>query len=128
MFDFSFDERTKDLTGILDEIDLNVREIEAAAIVSVEGLPIASKLPEQYEETVVSAMTAAMLSLGEKIAVSLNKGNLDKIMVEGNHGVVVSMAAGSNAVLTVSASKDAKLGLLFLEMQNAAKKIGELLV
>ena len=49
-------------------------------------------------------------------------------MVEGAHGVVVSMAAGPNAVLTVSTSKDAKLGLLFLEMQNAAKKIGDILV
>lgn len=128
MFDFSFDEKTQNLSSVLDEIDLNVREIEAAAIVSVEGLPIASKLPEQYEETIIAAMTAAMLSLGDKIASNLNKGVLEKIMVEGAHGVVVSMAAGPNAVLTVSAAKDAKLGLLFLEMQNAAKKIGEILV
>ncbi|MHA2502967.1 MAG: roadblock/LC7 domain-containing protein [Candidatus Kariarchaeaceae archaeon] len=129
MFDFSFDEKTKDLSSVLDEIDLNVREIEAAAIVSVEGLPIASKLPEHYEdETIIAAMTAAMLSLGAKIASNLNKGSLEKIMVEGAHGVVVSMAAGPNAVLTVSTSKDAKLGLLFLEMQNAAKKIGDILV
>jgi len=128
VFDFSFDEKTQNLSSVLDEIDLNVREIEAAAIVSVEGLPIASKLPEQYEETIIAAMTAAMLSLGDKIASNLNKGVLEKIMVEGAHGVVVSMAAGPNAVLTVSAAKDAKLGLLFLEMQNAAKKIGEILV
>lgn len=128
IFDFTFDERTKDMSAILDEIDLNVREIEAAAVVSVEGLPIASKLPDQYEDTIIAAMTAAMLSLGDKIASNLNKGTLEKIMVEGAHGVVVSMSAGPNAVLTVSASKDSKLGLLFLEMQNAAKKIAELLV
>ena len=79
MFDFSFDEKTKDLSSVLDEIDLNVREIEAAAIVSVEGLPIASKLPEHYEdETIIAAMTAAMLSLGAKIASNLNKGTLEK--------------------------------------------------
>ena len=49
-------------------------------------------------------------------------------MIEGAHGVVVSMSAGPNAVLTVSADKDAKLGLLFMEMTNAAKKIAEILV
>ena len=128
MFDFNFDERTKELSAILHEMELNVREIQAAAVVSVEGLPIASKLPEGWDDTIVAAMTAAMLSLGDKIANNLNKGNLEKIMIEGIHGVVVSMAAGPNAVLTVSAAKDAKLGLLFMEMSNATKKIGEILV
>ncbi len=128
MFDFNFDERTKDLSAILNEVELNVREVQAAAVVSVEGLPIASKLPEGWDDTIVAAMTAAMLSLGDKIANNLNKGTLEKIMIEGIHGVVVSMAAGPNAVLTVSAAKDAKLGLLFMEMSNASKKIAEILV
>ncbi|MFV2014292.1 MAG: roadblock/LC7 domain-containing protein [Candidatus Heimdallarchaeota archaeon] len=116
------------MASILDEIDLNVREIQAAAVVSVEGLPIASKLPDKYEDTIIAAMTAAMLSLGDKIASNLDKGTLEKIMIEGAHGVVVSMAAGPNAVLTVSAEKNAPLGLLFMEMANGAKKISELLV
>ncbi|MHA2171760.1 MAG: roadblock/LC7 domain-containing protein [Candidatus Kariarchaeaceae archaeon] len=128
MFDFNFDERTKDLSAILNEMELNVREVQAAAVVSVEGLPIASKLPEGWDDTIVAAMTAAMLSLGDKIANNLNKGTLEKIMIEGIHGVVVSMAAGPNAVLTVSAAKDAKLGLLFMEMSNASNKIAEILV
>ncbi|MHA2252753.1 MAG: roadblock/LC7 domain-containing protein [Candidatus Kariarchaeaceae archaeon] len=116
------------MTAILNEIDSNVKELQAAAVVSVEGLPIASKLPDQYEDTIIAAMTAAMLSLGDKIANNLNKGTLEKIMIEGAHGVVVSMSAGPNAVLTVSADKDAKLGLLFMEMTNAAKKIAEIVV
>ncbi len=128
IFDFNFSERTKDMASILDEIDSNVKEIQAAAVVSVEGLPIASKLPEQYEDTIVAAMTAAMLSLGDKIASNLDKGTLEKLMIEGANGVVVSMAAGPNAVLTVSAEKNAPLGLLFMEMANGAKKISELLV
>ena len=128
IFDFNFSERTKDMASILDEIDLNVREIQAAAVVSVEGLPIASKLPDQYEDTIIAAMTAAMLSLGDKIASNLDKGTLEKIMIEGANGVVVSMAAGPNAVLTVSAEKDAPLGLLFMEMAAGAKKISELLM
>lgn len=128
IFDFNFSERTKDMASILDEINSNVKEIQASAVVSVEGLPIASKLPEQYEDTIVAAMTAAMLSLGDKIAANLDKGTLEKIMIEGANGVVVSMAAGPNAVLTVSAEKNAPLGLLFMEMANGAKKISELLV
>lgn len=128
IFNFTFDERSEDLTSILNEIDVNIKEMQAAAIVSIEGLPIASKLPENYEDTIIAAMTAAMLSLGDRIASNLDKGTLEKITVEGQNGVVVSMAAGANAVLTVSASKEAKLGLLYFEMSNAAKKIAEILV
>ena len=128
MLYFTFSERTKDMTTILDEIVLNVREVQAAAVVSVEGLPIASKLPDKFEDTIIAAMTAAMLSLGDKIASNLDKGTLEKIMIEGTNGVVVSMAAGPNAVLTVSAEKEAPLGLLFMEMTTAANKIAELLV
>ncbi len=128
MFDLNFDERSKDMTTILSEVESNVKEIQAAAVVSVEGLPIASKLPDNYEDTIIAAMTAAMLSLGDKIAINLDRGSLEKIMIEGAHGVVVSMSAGPNAVLTISASKDAKLGLLFMEMEKAAKKIAEILV
>ncbi|MCK5159079.1 MAG: roadblock/LC7 domain-containing protein, partial [Candidatus Heimdallarchaeota archaeon] len=49
---------------MLKELESSVPEIEAAAVVSVEGLPIASALPRDIEETRLAAMTAAMLSLG----------------------------------------------------------------
>ena len=104
-----------------------MKSIQALAIVSVEGLPITSKLPPNFEETIVAAMTAAMLSLGDQIASTLGKGVLNKIMVEGAHGVVVTMAAGANAVLTASASNDAKLGLLFHQMTSATKNIADIL-
>ncbi|MHA1409992.1 MAG: roadblock/LC7 domain-containing protein, partial [Candidatus Odinarchaeia archaeon] len=73
-----------------------------------------------------AAMTAAMLSLGERAAAELNKGELEQVYIKGKEGYVVAMGAGDNAVLTLSASKDAKLGMIFLEMERAAKKIAEL--
>lgn len=127
MFDISFDDKTNELNQILQEISTNVKEIEAAAIVSIEGLPIAANMPPQYEDTIVAAMTAAMLSLGDKISSSLNRGTLAKIFVEGIEGHVISQAAGSNAVLTVSTTKGAALGLIFMEMDAASKKIADLL-
>lgn len=127
MFDFSFEEKQQELNGILNALHSNVQSLVGSAIVSIEGLPIAKNLPDNLEDTLVAALTAAMLSLGEKIATTLSKGALDKIMVEGDHGVVVTMNAGPNAVLTVSASKDAKLGIIFLEMREATKKIASIL-
>ena len=55
------------------------------------------------------------------------KGLLKKIFVEGDHGSIVTMQAGDTAVLTVSATTDTKLGLLFLDMERTANKIANVL-
>ncbi len=123
MFDFSFEEKITQMNAILDELHNNVAGILGSSIVSIEGLPIAKKLPDGLEDTLVAALTAAMLSLGEKIATTLNKGTLEKILIGGASGSVVTMAAGPNAVLTVSASNDAKEGIIYFEMREATKKI-----
>ncbi|MCY3410874.1 MAG: roadblock/LC7 domain-containing protein [Candidatus Heimdallarchaeota archaeon] len=127
MFDFSFEEKQSQMNEILDNLHSNVGGILGSSIVSIEGLPIAKKLPEGLEDTLVAALTAAMLSLGEKIATTLSKGSLDKILVGGAHGVVVTMSAGPNAVLTVSADNEAKEGIIYYEMREATKKIASIL-
>lgn len=95
-------------------------DIEASAVVSVDGLPIATDLPATTEEDRVSAMSAAMLSLGERIASELGRGGLDQVYVRGDNGYVLLNAVGEEAVLTVLARRDAKLGLVFLDTKRAA--------
>jgi len=119
--------RNTELNNMLKELESSVPEIEACAVVSVEGLPIASALPRDIEETRLAAMTAAMLSLGERVIEEMRKGQIERVFVEGSEGTIISMNAGPNAVLTVSSRKDAKLGLIFLEMGRAARKIADLL-
>jgi len=100
--------------------------IEAAAVVSVDGLSMASALPGGVEEDRVSAMSAAMLSLGERIASELGRGILDQVYIRGENGFVILMAVGEEAVLTALAHKDAKLGLIFLDMRRAADELAKL--
>ncbi|MHA1219106.1 MAG: roadblock/LC7 domain-containing protein [Candidatus Heimdallarchaeaceae archaeon] len=119
--------RNTELNNLLKELESSVPEIEAAAVVSVEGLPIASALPRDIEETRLAAMTAAMLSLGERVIEEMKKGHIERVFIEGSEGTIISMNAGPNAVLTVSSRKDAKLGLIFLEMGRAARKIADIL-
>ena len=116
-----------ELMECINELRFRSPGIIDVSIVSAEGLPIASVVLEQIEETRFAAMTAAMLSLGERVALELKKGGLKKIFVEGEHGHIITMQAGENAVLTVSSTPDAKLGLLFLDMSRAAEKVARLL-
>jgi len=111
----------------LKELQASTPDIEASAVVSIDGLIMASALPADVEEDRVSAMSAAMLSLGERIASELGRGTLDQVYIRGERGYVVLMAVGEEAVLTVLARPQAKLGLLFLDMRRAAEDLARIL-
>ena len=119
--------RVDRLTNALRELQSNTADVEASAIVSVDGLIIASALPSNTGEDRVAAMSAAMLSLGERIAEELRRGALAEVYVKGHRGYVLLMSAGEDAVLTVLASNRAKLGLVFLEMRRAVHTLSRLL-
>lgn len=112
--------RTQRIIERLRDMRSSSPDIEASAVVSVDGLTIASDLPATTEEDRVSAMSAAMLSLGERIASELGRGGLDQVYVRGDNGYVLLNAVGEEAVLTVLARRDAKLGLVFLDTKRAA--------
>jgi len=118
--------RNEQLVERLRDLQVSSPDIEAAAIVSVDGLSIASSLPSNSEEDRVSAMSAAMLSLGERIATELGRGSLEQVYVKGERGFVILSAVGEEAVLTVLARQQAKLGLIFLDMSRAVKELEKL--
>ena len=111
----------------LRELQASSPDIEASAIVSVDGLSIASALPQGVEEDRVSAMSAAMLSLGERIASELGRGSLEQVYIKGEKGYVVLMSVGQDAVLTALAREQAKLGLIFLDMRRATEDLVKLI-
>ncbi len=119
--------RTDRIVERLRNLQMSTPDIEASALVSVDGLAIASALPAGVEEDRVAAMSAAMLSLGERIASELGRGSLDEVYVKGERGYVILTAVGEDAVLTVMARSGAKLGLVFLEMRRAAEELADIL-
>jgi predicted regulator of Ras-like GTPase activity (Roadblock/LC7/MglB family) len=119
--------RTEQIMARLRDLRAITPDIEASAVVSVDGLTIASDLPADVEEDRVSAMSAAMLSLGERIASELGRGTLDQVYIRGGDGYVILMSIGEDAVLTALARKGAKLGLVFLDMRRAAADLRSLL-
>lgn len=115
--------RTELMVNRLREMQAASPDIEASAVVSVDGLIMASALPAEVEEDRVSAMSAAMLSLGERISNELGRGSLEQVYIRGDQGYVILTAVGEEAVLTALARENAKLGLVFLEMRRAAESL-----
>ena len=117
------DPRSTQMVESLRSMQAAAPDIEASAVVSVDGLIMASALQQGVEEDRVSAMSAAMLSLGERISGELGRGTLEQVYIRGGTGAIVLTSIGTEAVLTALARQEAKLGLIFLEMRRAAEDI-----
>jgi hypothetical protein len=110
--------RTQQLSERLRVLLASTPEIEGAAIVSPDGLIIASVLAPPAEEDRVAAMSAAMVSLGERISEELGRGKLEQVYIKGSQGFALLTAAGPQAVLTIIARSEARLGMLLLELRK----------
>jgi predicted regulator of Ras-like GTPase activity (Roadblock/LC7/MglB family) len=102
-------------------------EVEAAAVVSFDGLPMASAMPATMDEDRVAAMSAALLSLGERAAEGLGRGSLSQVYIEGEHGTVFLVSADDEAVVVAVASKGAKVGMMLFEVRRAADAVAAVL-
>jgi predicted regulator of Ras-like GTPase activity (Roadblock/LC7/MglB family) len=119
--------RSARLERILAELVGQVPEIEAASVVSFDGLPMASALPAGMDEDRVAAMSAALLSLGERAAEGLGRGELSQVYVEGENGNVFLISADDEAVLVAVSARGAKVGMMLFEIRRAAKELGSVL-
>jgi len=119
--------RADRLAAALDELIRSSSDVEAAAVVSFDGLSMSSALPAGIEEDRVAAMSAALLSLGGQATERMGRGTLNTLFVEGRQGFMFLMSADGRAVLTVLAARAAKMGFVLFEMRRAVERIGRIL-
>jgi hypothetical protein len=113
---------------VLQSFVTTTADVQGAALVTPDGLPLASSLPSGMDDERVSAMSAAMLSLGERIGKELARGEIDRIYVEGTDGFSILTKCDEEAVFIVLASKAAKQGVLMLEIKRSVAELKLLLL
>jgi predicted regulator of Ras-like GTPase activity (Roadblock/LC7/MglB family) len=118
---------TEKLSLVLQNFVSATSDVQGAALVTPDGLPLASTLPGAMDEERVSAMSAAMLSLGERIGQELARGAIERIFVEGDKGYGILTSCGDDAVLLVLADQKAKQGILMLEIKRIVSEIKQIL-
>lgn len=119
-------DRTASLNKILKNLQNGAPDVEASALITEDGLMIASSLPQDLDEITVGGMSATLLSLGTRAASELRRGDVKEVIVRGEEGYGVLVSAGRGVLLLVVANESAKLGLIFFDMRaaiNAIKKV-----
>ena len=119
--------RAKLLDAVLEELHKNGNDVEASAVMSNDGLLMATNLPDSYEENRLAAITAAIVSLSARAAGDFHRGCVTQVLIRGDRGNFVISKAGSDAVLVVLTPKTSRLGITFIDCQRAADEIESIL-
>ncbi len=115
------------LDAILNSFERNVPHVQATAVVSTDGLVIASRLPKDVEEDRIGAMGAAILSISSRSGEELDRGDMIRVLVEGTKGYILMRSIGEYAILVALVEKEVRLGMLFYECKNCIQKLSEIL-
>jgi predicted regulator of Ras-like GTPase activity (Roadblock/LC7/MglB family) len=123
-----FDSNVLDnLDNILKMLIDSIPEVNAAALVSTEGEILASVMPKNVEETTIAVMIAALLSLAESAINLIKHGEFEQLFIRGNDGYLLVLPAGPNGVLSVSTSRDVRLGLIFTDCMRISEQLAKLI-
>lgn len=115
--------RVEKIQDILRSLRSVSPDIVGSAMVSTDGFIIASLLPSEVDEELISGMAAALLGVGERIASELMGGSMEQTYVRGKQGYVLLNAVGPDALLIVLTTPDAKLGLVFLDVRRRVAEL-----
>ena len=119
--------RTERIQEVLRGFRTASPDIIGASVVSIEGFVIASVLPTEIDEELVSGMAAAMLGVGERISSELMGSAMEQTYVRSEKGYVVLNAVGADAVLVLLTTKEAKLGLVFIELRRRCSELAKII-
>ncbi len=101
--------------------------LTGSLVASADGLLVAADLPAQIEPAGMAALTTSGLALSQRIALTVQDGGFQEVVIRAAGGYVVTYAAGATASLTVLAGPDVNVGRLHLESRPAAARIAALL-
>lgn len=113
--------RIAELDTILRNLEQNC-DLIGSALVSDKGQMICSSLPETAEEKAVSAMAAAILSIGNRVGSELDGGLLKSTLIDGTEKSIILKGLGRMLLVGIAPS-DSEIGLIDFELNRAVEKV-----
>jgi uncharacterized protein len=106
---------------------VEVGDVEGVAIVTRDGLLVASRLPKDIDTGVFSAMSAAMHAAGETAINELRKGVCKVVSAESDQHIIMAYSLDEVRILVALFTSKANLGLIRLELFRTADELRKLL-
>jgi predicted regulator of Ras-like GTPase activity (Roadblock/LC7/MglB family) len=126
--------RSEILERTLKSLHIAVDGVKASVIVNIDVLLVAAYPPGDEENPhenptsspQVAAMSATLIGLAERTLGRLAQGELERLLMEGEEGVMVVYPAG-RASVAVLAEKGARLSHVLFATKKAAAEVAEIL-
>jgi predicted regulator of Ras-like GTPase activity (Roadblock/LC7/MglB family) len=126
--------RSEILERTLRTLHTAVPGIIASVIVNIDGLLVSAYPPgndDNFTENPtsspqVAAMAATLIGLAERTLGRLAQGELERLLMEGEDGVMIVYPAG-RAALAVLVEKDVKMGMVLYAASRARNDVIKIL-
>ena len=100
--------KSEQLKSVLQRLS-TVGGIKASAVISANGLPMVSLMPEDVDPNTFAAMLASMVGSAETAIKSLGaKSTLEGVVAESKDIRGVAVQAGTDAILTIMIDPNTK--------------------
>lgn len=119
-------DRIEKMNSVLRQLRSSLQEIEAAVLISSDAMALASDISDESDEEMISALSASVLSMGERAANDLKRGILDQVYIKGDQGYLLIVHCGPDALLSLLVQPEAKLGVVFMEAKRTAEELSKL--
>lgn len=119
-------DRIEKMSSVLRQLRSSLQEIEAAVLISSDAMALASDISDESDEEMISALSASVLSMGERAANDLKRGILDQVYIKGDQGYLLIVHCGPDALLSLLVKPEAKLGVVFMEAKRTAKELSKI--
>lgn len=106
---------------------MQVGQVKAVGIVSVEGLLITSIMPPDMNERIVGALCSTIIASAETASSQMGTGAVSEVNIKTEHGILLLKPSGEKALLFALAEVEAQFGLITLEIEIRSKQVQDIL-
>jgi predicted regulator of Ras-like GTPase activity (Roadblock/LC7/MglB family) len=102
-------------------------EIIGAVVVNMDGFVVSSVIPSEVDDELIGGMAAAVIGVGERIAADLMRAQMEQVYIRSPKGYVIINSINEQSALVLLVTRDAKLGLIFLELRRVVEELNRVI-
>ncbi|MCC6557268.1 MAG: roadblock/LC7 domain-containing protein [Polyangiaceae bacterium] len=119
--------RIEKIRDVLRAIRQASADVIGSAVLTSDGFVVASLLPSELDEELISGLAATLLGVGERISKEMMSSELEQAYVRSAAGYVIANALTAQEVLIILTTRQVKLGLIFMEARQRSAELTRLL-